>query len=106
MNKRAIKVPDVFTRPDDVCYGIIQVFPQDADGIDLTSSKAEKFEKLVPAMRAICYNAPNMYKALHQIIRMAEDGSSNDDIIILAQKMVGAIEQSNSAYKASQFEEN
>jgi hypothetical protein len=106
MNKRVIKVPDLFTRDSEVCYGVIEVYPQEADGKDLTSNKAEKFEKLVPAMRAICYNAPNMYKALRQIIRMAKDGSSNDDIIVLAQKMVGAIEQSYSAYKASQFEEN
>lgn len=106
MNKRTIKIPDVSTRPDDVCYGIIQVYPQDADGIDLTSSKAEKFEKLVPAMRALCFNSPHMYKALRQIIRMVKDGSSNNDIIVLAQKMVESVEQSYSAYKAFQFQED
>ncbi len=92
MKKASIKVPDVFTRADDVCYGMIEVYPQDADGIDLTSSKAEKFEKLVPAVRAVCYNAPDMYYTLREIVNMANSGSTTKEISVYANEMVEKVE--------------
>jgi hypothetical protein len=92
MKKAPFKVPDVFTRADDVCYGMIEVYPQDTDGIDLTSSKAEKYEKLVPAMRAVCYNAPGMYYTLREIVEMVKCGSTTKEISAYAKEMVEKVE--------------
>lgn len=97
MKKRITNVPFLSTRPHDVLYGVIEVLPQEADGKDLT--KDTSFEKNVPAMRALCFNSPNMYKSMRQVIKMLEAKATPDEIIELVKKTVEAVDQSYSAYK-------
>ena len=104
MKKNIIDAPDLYTRSHDVLFGVIEVLPQKAENKNLVQNTS--FEKHVPIMRALCFNSPYMYKTLRKIVRMAKAGNSNDEIIGLAQKMVESVEQSHSAYKAFQFEED
>jgi len=97
MKKKITDVPDLFTRPHDVLYGVIEVLPQEADGKDLT--KDTSFEKNVPAMRALCFNSPNIYKSMRQVIRMFEANATSDEIIKLVKKTVEAVDQSYSVYR-------
>ena len=97
MKKKIIDAPDLYTRSHDVLFGVIEVLPQEADGLDLT--KVTSFEKHVPAIRALCFNSSNMYKTLNKVIKLLEDKTTHDRIIEIVRKMVAAVDQSYSAYK-------
>jgi len=103
MRKKIIDAPNLYTRSHDVLYGVIEVLPQDADGLDLT--KVTSFEKHVPAMRALCFNSPNMYKALNQIVLLISKRKTKKEILQLAQKSIQAFENSYLAYKPVQLKE-
>ena len=101
MRKKPINIPDLFTRENDVCFGLIEVYPTEADPKDLTSDTS--FEKYVPAMRVVCYYSPNMYKTLREIVRMSYTGSTAKKIGGLANEIVEKVEQSYSSYKELQL---
>lgn len=97
-------IPELFTRPHDILFGVIEVLPQDADGKDLT--KVTSFEKHVPAMRALCFHSPNMYKALNQITLMISKGRTKKEILLLVKKSIGAVKNSYKAYEPVELGED
>jgi hypothetical protein len=101
MRKRIIEAPDLYTRSHDVLYGVIEVLPQEADGLDLT--KVTSFEKHVPAMRALCYNSPGMFNALHSIVKMLVQRRPKKEILLVTQKTIDAVTNSYKAYEPVQF---
>ena len=98
---KKLKVTEVFTRPHDTLYGVIEVLPQDADGKDLT--KVTSFEKHVPAMRALCYNSPGMFNALNLIVKILSKRRSKNEILLIAQKTIDAVTNSYKAYEPVQL---
>ena len=96
-----INIPALFTRDSEACFGLIEVYPQDADGIDLTQD--ESFDKYTPAIRAACYHSPEMYKTLREIVSMAKAGSSAKEISGYAKEMIEKVEESYSSYKENKL---
>lgn len=98
MNKHSIVVPDVYTKPDDVCYGMISVYVQEGEKSDLTSSKAQHLEKYVPVLRAICYHAPVMYRLLRKIAKSSKSPTSYTAIVTEAKDAIKQIDDSIKGY--------
>lgn len=104
MKKSKLKVTEVFTRPHEILFGVIEVLPQDAEGKDLT--KVTSFEKHVPAMRALCYNSPRMYTTLKEVTRMCKTGSTAKEIHGYVLETIEAVKNSYKAYEPIQLGED